>query len=141
VFDFFRKNRPATTRDEDRPLSADERAIAKRLLCELAPREATAFLAQLDHARVTGSCLCGCPTIDLIVPPEHRVIDPPQDRPLADAFGRVDGNLVGVMLFQNDGLLSCLEVYKLEDSSDDPFGLPGVETIEPAVWSKESPKP
>jgi hypothetical protein len=44
------------------------------------------------------------------------------------------------MLFQNCGLLSGLEVYRLEDFSDDPFGLPAVDTIERMVWSDESPK-
>jgi hypothetical protein len=78
--------------------------------------------------------------VDLTVPAEFRVADPPQNRPLADATGRVDGKLVGVMLFQSGGLLSLLEVYRLEDVSDDPFGLPAVETIERMVWSDDSPK-
>ncbi|MFZ0747679.1 MAG: hypothetical protein WAM85_24960 [Terracidiphilus sp.] len=45
-----------------------------------------------------------------------------------------------MMLFQSGGLLSLLEVYRLEDVSDDPFGLPVVETIERMVWSDELPK-
>lgn len=135
--DRFRRFKPATTVDEDRPLSAAEIAVAQCLLRKFAPPEAIAFLPQLDHARVTGRCSCNCPTVDLTVPPEFRVASPPQDRPLADAFGRVGGKLVGVMLFQSGGLLSLLEVYRLEDSSEEPFGLPAVETIEPAVWSNE----
>jgi hypothetical protein len=140
LLDRFRRNRPASTLLEDRPLSAEEKAIAERLLRDAAPSEALAFLTQLDHARVTGRCSCGCPTVDLTVPAEFRVADPPQNRPLADATGRVDGKLVGVMLFQSGGLLSLLEVYRLEDVSDDPFGLPAVETIERMVWSDDSPK-
>jgi hypothetical protein len=38
------------------------------------------------------------------------------------------------MIFQDDGLLTCLEGYRLEDMSDDAFGLPPVETIERLVW-------
>jgi hypothetical protein len=39
------------------------------------------------------------------------------------------------MLFQSGGLLSLLESYRLEDISDDPFGLPPISTIERLVWS------
>jgi hypothetical protein len=48
----------------------------------------------------------------------------------------VNGKVVGAMIFQNGGLLSLLEVYRLEDISDDPFGLPPIETIERLVWEK-----
>jgi hypothetical protein len=124
--------------DEDRPLTPEERAIAERLLRCAAPEEALAFIPQLDQARVTGRCSCGCPTVDLTVPPELRVADPPPGRPLADATGRVNGKLVGVMLFQSGGLLSLLETYRLEDFSDDPFGLPSIDSIERLVWSDNS---
>jgi hypothetical protein len=53
-------------------------------------------------------------------------------------MGRVGGKLVGVMLFQSGGLLSLLETYRLEDVSDDPFGLPPISTIERLVWSDKS---
>jgi hypothetical protein len=46
----------------------------------------------------------------------------------------MNGKLVGAMIFQDDGLLTCLEGYRLEDMSDDAFGLPPVETIERLVW-------
>jgi hypothetical protein len=140
LLDRFRGNKRATTLSADRSLSSEEKAIAEHLLRYAAPPEALAFLSQINHARVTGRCSCGCPTVDLTVPPDFRVVDPPPNRPLADATGRVNGKLVGVMLFQNCGLLSGLEVYRLEDFSDDPFGLPAVDTIERMVWSDESPK-
>lgn len=129
--DRFRRERPASTVDEDRPLSAAERAVAERLLRDYAPPEALAFLQQLDHARVTGRCSCGCPTVDLSVPKQFRVADPPLNRPLADSFGRVDGRLVGVMLFQADGLLCSLETYAIDDFEDRAFGLPALTTLEP----------
>jgi hypothetical protein len=137
----FRKDKPASTLDEDRPLSAHEKGLAERLLREFAPPEAAAFLSQLDHARVTGKCSCGCPTIDLTVPPEFRVENPCPHRPLADAFGRVNGKLVGIMLFHSGGLLCLLETYRLEDPSDDPFDLPAIDTIQPCVWSNDEVKP
>lgn len=120
---------PASTLDEDRPLSADERRLAERLLRDFAPPEAFMLLPQLDHARVTGRCACGCPTVELTVPPEFRVANSCPERPLADAFGRVNGKLVGIMLFQNNGLLCLLETYRLEDFSDGPFGLPAIDTL------------
>jgi hypothetical protein len=137
LFDRFRRDPPARTLGEDRPLSADERALAERLLREFAPPEAAAYLPQLDHARVTGRCRCGCPTVDLMVPSELQVASPCPERPLADAFGRVNGKLVGIMLFQSGGLLCLLETYRLEDFSEDPFGLPAIDTIEPCVWSND----
>lgn len=82
------------------------------------------FLPQLRGARVTGQCSCGCPTVDL------RVADgipaaQPQDNPVGDALGAVDGNTVGVMLLHNGGYLTCLEVYDLSDGDiPRPFGLP-----------------
>jgi hypothetical protein len=140
LLDRFRRDKPVSTLDEDRYLSDDERALAERLLRQFAPPEAVVFLPQLDHARVTGRCSCGCPTVDLTVPSEFRVASPCQERPLADAFGRVNGKLVGIMLFQTDGLLCLLETYRLEDFSDDPFGLPAIDTIQPCVWSNEQAK-
>jgi len=139
LFDRFRRNKPATTLDEDRTLSAAEKALAERLLRDFAPRAAVAFIPQLDHARVTRKCSCGCPTVDLTVPTQFRIADPPPERPLADAFGRVDGKLVGVMLFQAGGLLCLLETYPLDDFENNPFGLPEATTLEACHWN-ETPK-
>jgi hypothetical protein len=47
LFDRFVRNKPATTLDEDRPLSEAERALAERLLREFAPPNAPAFLRNL----------------------------------------------------------------------------------------------
>jgi hypothetical protein len=44
------------------------------------------------------------------------------------------------MIFQNQGLLSLLEAYRLENFSDNSFGFPLPETIEPIVWSDASGK-
>ena len=43
--------------------------------------------------------------------------------------------MVGAMIFQADGLLTLLEVYRLEDSTDAPFGLPAIESIQRMDWS------
>jgi hypothetical protein len=135
LLDWFRRNKAAITVDEDRPLSEAERALTERLLREFASQKGVAYLPQLDHARVTGKCSCGCSTVDLTVPTEFRIADPPMDRPLADAFGRVDGKLVGVMLFEAGGLLCSLEIYALDDFEDNAFSLPDVTTLEHVQWN------
>jgi hypothetical protein len=43
LFDRFRRNRPATTVDEDRPLSEAERTLAERLLRDFAPAQLLHF--------------------------------------------------------------------------------------------------
>jgi hypothetical protein len=132
----FTVQKAATTLPLDRPLTPEEHSLAEHLLRHAAVPGVEAFVTQLAYARVTGQCSCGCPTVDLTVPPELRISDPPAERPIADATGRVDGKLAGVMIFQTQGLLTCLEIYRLEDVSDDPFGLPPVETIERLEWKK-----
>lgn len=125
---------------EDRSLSADERRVWGHLLSHAGVTGAVEFIPQLDQARVTGRCPCGCPTVDLSVPSALRVENPPKERLIADATGRADGKVVGAMIFQDDGLLSLLEVYRLEDMSDSPFGLPAVESIERIDWSDVKPQ-
>jgi len=137
LFNRLRGAAPKLTTPVDRPLTEEELRLADHLLRHAAPPEALAFIPQLAHARVTGYCPCGCPTVDLSVPPEMRVQNPPPERPLADATGRVNEKLVGVMLFQENGLLSLLEGYRLEDVSDDPFRLPAVETVERLQWNED----
>ncbi len=47
---------------------------------------------------------------------------------IADYLATVDGEDVGIMLFQRGGRLSSLEVYS-QAGSDKSFGLPEIETI------------
>jgi hypothetical protein len=126
----------ATTLPLDRPLTPEECKLAEHLLRYAGVQGAAAFIPQLIQARATGRCSCGCPTVDLSVPSELRVSYPPAKRLIADATGRVNGKVVGAMIFQDDGLLTLLEVYRLEDVSEDTFGLPSIETIERLVWDE-----
>ena len=108
---------PAKALPLDRDLTSDERAIAEWLLLNADP-PATAFLHQLDSARVTGQCSCGCPTVDLLIGPDTPRAEPRD-------------NLVGdVMLLQSQGCLTCLEVYDLSDI-EHPYGLPGLSSLKP----------
>jgi hypothetical protein len=119
---------PARTIPLDRPISSEERAIAEWLLLHSKP-PAISFLPQLEGACVTGQCSCGCPTVDLRVaegiPPAQ-----PQDNPIGDALGEVNGNMVGVMLLQTGGYIACLEVYDLSDIPH-PYGLPELKSLRP----------
>jgi hypothetical protein len=117
----------------ERSLSKEEHAIAEWLLTHSVP-PALSYLPQLDLVRVTGKCKCGCPTIHLRVPVGTTPAEI-RDNPIGDAFGNVDGNLVGVMILQRDGFMTCLEVYDLSEISR-PYGLPDFTSLQPAVWNQ-----
>ena len=119
---------PATTLPLDRPLTPEERAIGEWVLRNADP-PALDFLPQLEVARVTGQCSCGCPTIDLRMPEGTPRVEP-RENPVGDATGHVGEDMVGVMLLQRGGYLQCLEVYDLSDIQR-PYGLPSVKSLEP----------
>ena len=94
------------TDEGGRTLTEQERVFLKAVL-RMAHREA--FLEQAEVARVRSRCICGCPTIDLEVPPSFGV--PGQfSSLLADELAQVEGRTVGVLVFQKDGRLTCLEL-------------------------------
>ena len=117
----------------ERELSAQERAIAEWLLTH-AEAPVRSYIPQLNNLRVVGYCDCGCPTVHFRAVYGTPAAEP-RDTPVADAFGKVGGKLVGVMLLQQDGLLTCLEVYDLDEIAH-PYGLPDVSTLEPAKWNQ-----
>jgi hypothetical protein len=119
---------PVKTLPLDRDLTPDERAIAEWLLVHADP-SATEFIYQLHVARVTGQCSCGCPTVDLLIPANTSPAEP-RDNPVGDAIGEVNGKMVGVMLLQSKGYLTCLEVYDLSEI-EHPYGLPDLSSLKP----------
>jgi hypothetical protein len=86
----------ATTIPLDRPMSSEERAIAEWLLLHSDP-SAISFLSQLENARVTRQCSCGCPTVDLRVA-EGIARAETQKNLIGDALGEVNGKIVGVTI-------------------------------------------
>ena len=118
--------RPARTLPLDRDLTPEERAIAEWLLLHADP-PAISFIPQLDVARVTGRCSCGCPTVNLRVPVNTPPAEP-RDNPVGDAIGEVNGNAVGVIILQRSGYLTCLEVYDLSLTGH-TFGLPDISSL------------
>jgi hypothetical protein len=118
----------AATIPLDRPLTEEERSIAEWLLVNAIP-PALDYLPQLAIAQVKGQCSCGCPTVDLCLP-DSTPRAQPRDSPIGDAVGEVNGDMVGVMLMQREGHLTCLEVYDLSDIAR-PYGLPDVRSLRP----------
>ena len=92
-------------------LSSAERAVVVRLL-QLAGLETSSFASQIPELRVVSRCRCGRASIDFMhVRPAATI--------LVDAYGFTSGHdAVGVLLWENRGHLSSLEIYSMwTDSS------------------------
>ncbi|WP_254897144.1 hypothetical protein [Amycolatopsis sp. Hca4] len=108
-----------------RPLTPNERTTLDALLAGDFPGAAE-LRAQATTAQVSGRCDCGCPSINLEVDrtlPIAVVADPPVAIE-ADAPGG------GLIVFAEDGRLSCLEYWSTADEPPAAFPAPGM--IRPA---------
>lgn len=112
---------------QNRPITDEERSLIDWLLNHGVPG-AEKFLPQVDSLVVVSRCTCGCPTVDFSASGE--AVPHESDHILADYLASVDGQDVGVILFQRGGRLISLEVYSTA-GSDKPFGLPKIETLHP----------
>jgi hypothetical protein len=96
-----------------RPLSAAEEGVL-RLLLTLDFPGVEELRAQIPHAMVVARCDCGCPTVELRVPPNVPVSPVTAPNRLPPVEGRVlpaaDGPPADVILFVDDGRLSSLEL-------------------------------
>ena len=111
----------------NRHLTDHERRLVRWMLQHGDP-EALQFLTQLDLAEVTPwRCPCGCASINFQI----RGKPTPQVgvHPIADfVFGEED-TLSGIFVYENDGILSGLEVYGL--AGEAPKSLPEPEALRP----------
>jgi len=116
--------------DEPRSLSEAERLILDALLAPDFPGAAE-LRAQLTRVQVVGKCDCGCPTVDLAVPPDVYPSPIKTTNRLAPVKGRVTpvaGEPPGdIILFVDDGRLSCLEYVSYDDPS--PTGWPPLDRV------------
>ncbi|MEV7012113.1 hypothetical protein [Streptosporangium sp. NPDC051022] len=116
----------------ERRLSPEEQAVILALLAQDFPG-ADEFRAQVPSAVVTGGCRCGCATVNLRPGTGPAALDSPiRYGVLVSAYVRTRGD--GVLLFVEDGHLSCLEVYATED---EPAPLPHPEDLAvdpPGPW-------
>ena len=103
--------------ERTRPLTPDERTTLDTLLAGDFPGAAE-LRAQAATARVTGRCGCGCPSINLAVDRTLPVAAVADD-PVAVEADAPDG---GLIVFVEDGRLSCLEYWTTAGES--PAGFP-----------------
>ena len=102
-----------------RELSPAERATLDVLLAGDFPGAAE-LRAQAATAQVSGSCGCGCPTIDLVVDdatPTAKITD--RVAVEADVLGG------GLIVFVDEGRLSGLEYWTTKDEPPAAFPMPG----------------
>jgi hypothetical protein len=109
----------------NRPITSHERDLIKWLL-EHGEPGSERFLGQVDSLTVIFKCACGCPTVNFAL--EGEPVSHEAEHILSDYLATVDGQDVGIILFQRGGRLSSLEVYS-QAGSENPFGLPEIETI------------
>lgn len=104
---------PPFTPPPPRALTEDERALLRWLLAQ-GGEDAHALLPQVEHARVTGGCGCGCATLELAV--DGRPLPPPGMEPVTPDFfwTEANGGLCGVFVFASAGTLSGLEVWSVD---------------------------
>jgi hypothetical protein len=107
-------------RAEPRPLTPNERTTLDTLLAADFPGAAE-LRAQAATARVTGRCGCGCPSINLVVDGALPVAELADD-PVAFEADGPDG---GLIVFAEEGRLSCLEYWSVGDEPPAAFPPPG----------------
>ena len=108
----------------DRSLTIEERDLTRWIL-EHGEPGASAFVEQLDRARVKFLCPCGCASIDFAI--EGSPDAPIGVHILGDfIFGEGD-SVAGVFVFEAGGILKGLEVYGL--AGDAPAVLPKVSDL------------
>ena len=100
-----------------------------RWLLEQADPKYASLADQIDDLQVVSKCNCGCPTVSF----EELGPSAGPSRLISDQLGIVDGEVVGVMLFERNGRLSMLEVYSFA-GTDHPFGLPYLENL--LLWEE-----
>jgi hypothetical protein len=114
---------------EERPLTVEEAALVRWLLehanCGV---DTTTHLAQVERARVTARCGCGCPSIDFAIDGQELPANTGL-RVLADYFWtRADGAVYGVIVFAKGHLLAGLEVWSC-DGTNTPDCLPSTSAL------------
>ena len=120
--------------NEDKGLIRVNRAITLqedgliRWLLDHSDVDPELFNSQLSDVTVASKCNCGCPTIYFAYRGEP--VTRKGEHLISDYLATVEGQEVGVMLFERDGYLSSLEVYSCA-GADKPFGLPEIESLYP----------
>ena len=117
----------------NRELTSEERHLVRWML-EHGEADARMFLPQLERAQVLPTrCPCGCASIDFSIEglpkPEGGL------RPIADFVFGTGGELSGIFVFEQSGVLAGLEVYGL--AGDAPRTLPSPDVLRPFAEGRE----
>jgi hypothetical protein len=108
-----------------RAVTREEAAVIEWLLRH-GEQRSDRFFAQIETLTIVSRCTCGCPTVYFEL--ANNQASRKGERLISDQLGTVDGEDVGVMLFELNGRLSTLEVYSCA-GADKPFGLPKLEDL------------
>ena len=111
---------------EERPLTAQERALARWMLEHGTP-EAPTYLPQLERARVVARCPCGCASVDFAV--DGFPMPSGGLRVLGDFLYGAVGDLRGAFIFEQSGVLAGIEVWGLDVPN--PTTLPSPDELRP----------
>jgi hypothetical protein len=113
---------------EDRPLSQHEYALARWMLEHGQASDAAGYLSQLDRARVTSRCPCGCASIDFTIAGEPE----PSGgmRLLGDFLYGDEDRPFGIFIFHRNGVLGGIEISSYSES-ECPRTLPDIASLRP----------
>jgi len=110
-----------------RPLTEEERSLAKWMLENGTP-EGKTFLVQLENAQATSwKCSCGCTSFNFKV--DGMPEAPPGTHILGDFLFGSDAGLSGAFIFESEGILSGVEIYGLAGTA--PSELPFPSQLRP----------
>ncbi|MGA2349141.1 MAG: hypothetical protein ABSF70_01800 [Terracidiphilus sp.] len=111
-----------------RPLTTEELALLNWLLDHGSP-EAKTFALQVEKVRATPWCDCGCPSISLHVEEGFPSGSYPSSV-ISDVLAKTpEGKKMGILLFQEQGKLSILEMYSLDILEGD-WAFPVYESLQ-----------
>jgi hypothetical protein len=111
--------------DGIRPLTQQERALARWMLQHGVP-EAQPFLTQLERAEATTwKCKCGCASFDFKV--DGMPAAPPGVHILADFMFGSDDDPKGIFIYESAGILGGVEVVGY--AGDAPTELPNIADL------------
>lgn len=120
-----------------RPLTAEEERLIRWTL-EHGSDEAKSYVPQIEGMKARSSCSCGCPSVCFVVSDSAPAAIPTKDRVVVDLSGQTaEGVSVGVLIFQDNGRLSELEIYPYADEGK--FGLPVIDSLSPFVVGEPIP--
>lgn len=111
----------------NRALTQQERDLIRWLIEHSFVKGASRLLPLIDRLNVVAKCNCGCPTIDFAL--DGEPVGLKGSGFISDWCADVDGMPVYVQLWVSNDRVCSLEVGSLP-GTDEPFGLPSIESIQ-----------